>query len=683
MTVGWPVLRVGDQVRFEDSCWTIAGLDGVRVRLTDGHGGAQILLTGHLLAGPGFALLSTDNAVQRLDPTGLLDALPAELVQRARKWERHVVEVETGIPPGAALGSRPREPYDPRRRTLAQRDAAKAAELTAAGQRVSAVTVKRMRLRYRASGVWGLVDQRGTRGTSAYGRTDPRVVAAMAAAMRAETGESTGTRLRLRRRMEQRLAAEHGTGVVALPSRATFYRLAAVMDVGRHTFGEATTRRTQAKRPPRPFTRTIALRPGELMQIDTSPLDVLAVLDDGVEGRVELTIVLDVATRSICAAVLRPKGTKAVDAALLLARTLVPEPMRPGWPDAVRMARSRLPHERLLALDERLEHAAARPVIVPETVVTDRGSVFVSETFVRACARLGISIETARPRTPTDKGIVERSFHSINTLFSQHVAGYLGANVTRRGTTEAVTARWTVAQLQDLLDEWIVAGWQPRPHEGLRHPETGDRFLSPNEMFAAATAAAGYLTLPLDGADYLELLPVRWRTIGDQGIQIGHRHYDSAELNDYRHTPSGVVGKDRRWEIHYDPYDLSHVFVRDPRRHRWITAAWTHLPMVGQPFADFTWRAARQIVADRDGDHSDQTAIAHALHDLLARAGQPHTPTSRRAAARTAAAPPIPRPDPPSTDEAARQPTGEADHADAAPVIALRTFEAGDEQRYR
>jgi hypothetical protein len=332
MTVGWPVLRVGDQVRFEDSCWTIAGLDGVRVRLTDGHGGAQILLTGHLSAGPGFALLSTDNAVQRLDPTGLLDALPAELVQRARKWERHVVEVETGIPPGAALGSRPREPYDPRRRTLAQRDAAKAAELTAAGQRVSAVTVKRMRLRYRASGVWGLVDQRGTRGTSAYGRTDPRVVAAMAAAMRAETGESTGTRLRLRRRMEQRLAAEHGTGVVALPSRATFYRLAAVMDVGRHTFGEATTRRTQAKRPPRPFTRTIALRPGELMQIDTSPLDVLAVLDDGVEGRVELTIVLDVATRSICAAVLRPKGTKAVDAALLLARTLVPET------DAARLA---------------------------------------------------------------------------------------------------------------------------------------------------------------------------------------------------------------------------------------------------------------------------------------------------------------------------------------------------------
>jgi len=78
--------------------------------------------------------------------------------------------------------------------------------------------------------------------------------------------------------------------------------------------------------PAGPFGVTVASRPGELVQIDTTPLDVMAVLDDGVVGRVELTIALDLATRSICAAMLRPHGTKAVDASLLLARTLVPEP---------------------------------------------------------------------------------------------------------------------------------------------------------------------------------------------------------------------------------------------------------------------------------------------------------------------------------------------------------------------
>jgi transposase InsO family protein len=403
VTAGNQMLRVGDRVRFEDDEWSVTGLDGTRVRLADDTGRAQLLLAGHLLTSPGFRLLGADPAARCLDPVGLLDALPPSLIQRARSWERHVVEVETGLPPDAPPGTPARASFDPTKHTLARRDAAKAAELSAAGENVSAATVKRMRLRYRAGGIWALVDHRGTRPVGQHGRVDPRVVNAVAAAMQAETAESTGTRSRLRRRVEQQLAAEYGDQDVRMPSRATFYRLCAAMDTGRHTFGQATTRRTQANRPERPFTQTLAQRPGELVQIDTSPLDVMALLDDGVPGRVELTIVLDVATRSICAAVIRPRGTKAVDAALLLARMLVPEPMRPGWPEALGMARSSIPHGRLLALDERLEHAAARPVIVPETVVTDRGSVFLSETFVSACARLGISIQTARPRTPTDK----------------------------------------------------------------------------------------------------------------------------------------------------------------------------------------------------------------------------------------------------------------------------------------
>ena len=38
---------------------------------------------------------------------------------------------------------------------------------------------------------------------------------------------------------------------------------------------------------------------------------------------------------------------------------------------------------------------------------------------------------------------------------------------------------------------------------------------------------------------------------------------------------------------HHDPYDLSHVFVRNYRNRGRLSAAWTHLPMVGARFADF------------------------------------------------------------------------------------------------
>ncbi|AQY20234.1 hypothetical protein T261_00963 [Streptomyces lydicus] len=139
-------------------------------------------------------------------------------------------------------------------------------------------------------------------------------------------------------------------------------------------------------------------------------------------ARADLTIAVDVATRTICAAVLRPVGTKAVDASLLLARLLVPEPMRPGWPEVLLMAASRMPHRQLLGIDARMGQDAPKPVIVTDTVVIDGGKVFISDAFIRACERLGISVQRARPRTPTDKAIVEATFSSINTLFCQHLA---------------------------------------------------------------------------------------------------------------------------------------------------------------------------------------------------------------------------------------------------------------------
>jgi hypothetical protein len=73
----------------------------------------------------------------------------------------------------------------------------------------------------------------------------------------------------------------------------------------------------------------------------------------------------------------------------------------------------------------------------------------------------------------------------------------------------------TVPDLQDLLDEWLLAGWQQRPHDALRDPYFPRRAISPNDRYAALVAAAGYLPLTLTGEDYLELLPVA----GDQRLR--------------------------------------------------------------------------------------------------------------------------------------------------------------------
>ncbi|MFD8964437.1 Mu transposase C-terminal domain-containing protein [Streptomyces sp. NPDC059568] len=629
----------------------------------------MVVLASYLMASPGFAVTGTD-PLPALDPVGLLSTVPAPALSSAREWERHVVEVETGLPPDAAPGTTPRPEYDLATRSLAEREAAKAVEL-----KVGIRTVQGRRYAYARQGLWGLVDQRTARLADTTGRADARLVAAVEEVVAEQTTASTGTRSRLIRRVIKRVEETYGPGMVPIPSRSTLYKLVDRLSSGRHTFGSAITRRQTANRPQKTFTPTFAARPGEQVQVDSTPLDVMVVLDSGQTAHADLTIAVDVATRTICAAVLRPVGTKAVDASLLLAKMLVPEPMRPGWAASLRMSSSRIPHQRLLNVDARMHQSAAKPVIVPDMIVIDGGKVFLSDTFTRACDRLGISVQRARPRTPTDKAIVEATFSAINTLFCQHLAGYTGRNVSRRGERVEDHAVWAIPELQELLDEWVVAGWQARPHDALRDPYRPKKAMSPNDKYTSLVAACGYLPLVLRGEDYLELLPVAWRAINDYGIRISYRTYDSPDLGPLRRQHSGHNAKRGLWEVHYDPYDLSQVFVRTPRG--WVTVPWMHLPLVNAPFADFTWQHARRLATEAGLDDTNEAAVARVLDALLTRAEHgPDTRTTKVADRTRAGAashrPPSPRaaPEPappdPSTEPAEVIPFGVFDaHAEA------------------
>jgi hypothetical protein len=164
------VLEVGSQVRFEDRSWTVVMLEGVRVRLVDSDNSTATVLVSYLFAAPDFELVGAPRP--QVPPFGLLEELSVQARERAEAWERHVREVETGFPvPGQ--GGVPRAEFDPAQRTVAEREEAKAAELTVAGQPTSAVTVRRMRARYREKGLWGLVDQRTARRRSVVGRAPP------------------------------------------------------------------------------------------------------------------------------------------------------------------------------------------------------------------------------------------------------------------------------------------------------------------------------------------------------------------------------------------------------------------------------------------------------------------------------------------------------------------------------
>ena len=499
--------------------------------------------------------------------------------------------------------------------SLAEREQAKAAELSSQGRPVAASTVKHRRQRWQAEGLPGLVDKRVQRRRSPAGRADPAVAEAMEQAISEATEDSSRTASFIVWRTRQILAERGQPGLE--PSRATMFRLFSRLSAGKHTTGSAATRRGLAGRPQRMFSQAHPAAPGELMEIDSTPLDVLVLLDDGVPGRVELTGLIDVATRTVPAAVISPTA-KSVDASVLLARALTPEPMRPGWPASLAMAHSALPYDRLLGIDERLRHAAARPVIVPDTIVIDHGSVFVSDNFRASCRHLGISIQPAHLATGSDKPHIEKMFSSLGTLFCQFAAGYLGRSADRRGRKVEEQPLWSLMQMQDLLDEWLISVWQNREHDGLRDPLHPQRAFSPNQKYAALVETAGYVPVPLSAGDYIELLPAVWRAVNAYGIKISHRTYDSGELNPIRQQKSGVAGRKGQWEVHHDPYDVSRVFVRGPDG--WITCPGSTWRRSRHRSGNWPGTTSRDCLAAQGQGNPTELERALAVNDLLRRA---------------------------------------------------------------
>ncbi|GAA2126820.1 DDE-type integrase/transposase/recombinase [Kitasatospora saccharophila] len=674
-----PALAVGHKVRFEGQIRGVLEVTAQAVVVEDAEVGHRVVALIDLFEAPDFEVLFQPERMP-LPAVGLLDAFPPETVKQALWWEAHILEVLHGIAPDAGPGAQPRPGYGPGS-SVTSRQRVKAAELAAAGHDIAAQTIANRRRRYQAEGLVGLADRRPVRKRAEFGSVPELVVEAMRKAIKEGVDTSTRNGAYLIWRTGE-ILRESESEAVELPTRRTLYRLLAKLTKGTHTMGSAVTRRSKAHGAAAPFGQLTVSAPGEVMQIDSTPLDVMVRLDNGVVGKVELTGMIDVATRTLSAAVLRPT-TKAVDASVLLARTVTPELMRPGWVEALKMSRSVLPHRRLLSLDERLEHAAAKPVIVPEMIVCDHGKVFVSRNFRSSCRFLEIDFQPTHKGAPFQKGHIEKMLGSVATMFAQFLPGHTGRNTDQRGRHPEQENLWSLPELQDLLDEWIVAHWQNRPHEGLRDPDHPGRLFTPNQKYAALVEFCGYVPVALSGQDYVELLPAAWRAVNSYGVRINNRTYDSPELGPMRLRDSGVTAKRGLWEVHRDPYDASRVWVRDHRGDGgWVQATWKYLNRAPVPFGDLAWdHVSHQL------PKATEEELAQAVADLLTRAhaGPNRSAASkkdrkpgpakaeRRVAARTKAAPPtIPSP----AVEVPRQlePEAPGDDGDLAEVIPLGLF---------
>ncbi|GAA0818876.1 DDE-type integrase/transposase/recombinase [Streptosporangium amethystogenes subsp. fukuiense] len=624
-------LATGEWVWFNDARHQVVGQSGSEVHLRSAGGEWTAIYIAALMAAPGFRLVSetsAESASSAVDAGALLDGLPEDKAAAVRDLEAHLNEIKTGYrsgDPEQAAPGEPRPAYDlalhPRR---VDRVRAKAAELG-----ISERTIWRKLRRFRTEERPGLIDGRGAEVRDPLARADQRVLDAILAQHRVgEREDSTGGLDRFCRRLQDRLDHEYGLGTVQIPSAKTVARYVEVLLPGQYTFGRAPSRRSAAARPQRSYRPDPAVRPGQVVMIDATPLDVIAYDPIGdVTHKVHVVLAIDVATRTLLAWRMTVSDTRAVDVVMLLNDAITPEPMRPGWQQALAFRMLRLPITREVDLEERLELAAARPVIWPEEILADHAKVNLSDALREACLDLGINLGLARKANPTDKANIERAFGIISEDFAKHVAGYKGSDTSSRGRLVEHAARWSLEDLEEFFAEYVVAIYQRRVHSGLIVPGFPELEMSPNQAYSLMVARYGYIVCPPSSHHYCKRLPIEYRVIRPEGVQRDYLIYDDPILGNYRRTISPVPGKGRKWPIRYHPGDPSRVFIF--LEGAWHVLFWTHLP---DPAIPFTWRMveqARKLLHEGGLREPSQQDIAQALVDLQRRMDAPESATAR------------------------------------------------------
>lgn len=620
-------LGPGSQLLFDGELVEVVELEGSRVTVRQARtqtfavlGLAQLVAGVRSIEEPG-----EDDASAGPVLLGLTATQRRQLAERAG----HVREMLTGYRSGSASRAQPGEP-DPRfsaEMSLKDRYRAKAAQLG-----VGARTVERWAAEYRIAGEAGLVDRRDGPPQA----VDPRWNVAARVVLGEAVNASTPTRGSVLARIAARLEREHGAGAVALPSKTTAYRRLAELTKGTNAVsGSAKGRRSIAERPQGVYGRLRATRPGEYVILDTQDLDVFAM--EPVTCRwigAQLTVAQDLFTRCILGLRVTPTSTKAVDVAGTLYECVAGRDVAasagqdtPEWPY------HGVPTNLVFDEDTLMPRG---PVCAPETLVVDHGRVFLSAHVISVCTRLGISIQPAQVRKPTDKPTVERFFRTLRQGLIQHLPAYKGPDIHSRGDRIEDEAFLFLHELEDVIRDWIATVYHRSKHDGLTVAEWPTLRLSPAEMFAIGVGTAGVLRIPATPQLALDFLPVVARTIQHYGVEVNGLRYNGSALDGYRNSTSPYGGAlAGKWPIRINPDDVRHAWFQDPADRQWHSLDWEHLPMLNTPFSAEAALHARRLAAATGHRHEPAKALA----DLLQRwhSGMVGDRRERRMAARLAA----------------------------------------------
>jgi putative transposase len=251
----------------------------------------------------------------------------------------------------------------------------------------------------------------------------------------------------------------------------------------------------------------------------------------------------------------------------------------------------------------RLEAALRRGLSargVPDAILVDRGSAYVSPELARSCAVLGIRLVHARPRSPTTKGKVERFLRTMRGQFLVEVD-------SRGGVGDLV-------EMNRLFEAWVEVVYHHQVHSQTNQ--------TPLERFLAE----GPPSLP-SPADLHEAF--LW-----SAVRVVTKTACVSLYGNSFEVDAALVG--RKAELIFDPFDLTEIEVRYQgrpmgkavpvriSRHTHPKARPDAAPTPAPTGIDYLALVARQRDAQLQGRRINYAGLAGARSDGGERPDQDH-----------------------------------------------------------
>ncbi|OII25167.1 Mu transposase C-terminal domain-containing protein [Curtobacterium sp. MCBA15_013] len=609
-------LSRGSKVVFQEKSWRIDKYDGDHVIIARPDTDPVRIETGSLIhAQPQQHRLDLASMMHYTQSFTTFELLMTSAKEKAERKAGHVRELQTGYQSGnehEALPGEPRPEFDPRVvRTIGKRRAAKARQLN-----VSIRTLHRWEKRYRRGGVVALTHRTQLAPRVSFPGVDPRWTASFRAVVTKALTETTPpTKVLIE-------AATLNAPDAKPPGRATAYAMFKEFKEGTGLDLISKTRASiNARTGKRLPLRTVSY-PGEIIQLDTTTLDVFCVDPEGGKPyRPELTVAIDQYTRCILAMVIARK-TSAEHIATLMAEVIQPRPLNPDWPGNPTWPYHGVPYS-VQYTSHTEDEELIGPAVTPETIVVDNGKVYTGWDMKGIAGLIGFSVEATRPGSGFSKGQVERFFGTMARAALARLLGYTGGHVSSTLGDPAAQAHYTPGEILEYLRQWVATDYHLTKQQDLYAPGTEFGNHSPFEMYTIGMETQGVLRAPVDVDLRYRILPIEPRKVTHGPLRIRNRKYNSPILQEFEGRKSTFP--DGRWPIHWDANDRTTVWLEDDD-HRFHAIPWTEKTKTAFPMTDEVVRVVDLLRSESD-HRADLQAAARADLSQHNRYLENHAPT--------------------------------------------------------